>query len=371
MAPSLTESVSDVANNGLVHPLKAAKAESRNHREPLKLSGALDGYKYFEATTVIGREYVDLQLSDIMNSPRRDELVRDLAIIVSQRCVVFLRKQSDLTVEMQKEFIDLLGKMSGKPSTSGLHVHPLIEGKKEVGINDKGDRDDHISVISSVVSKKLHGAQFDPRYTFSSRGWHSDMTFEHVPSDYAILKMRVCPKMGGDTLWASAYEAFDRITPPMQKFLESLTCLHANPDFIDASKRNGFQIHPGPRGAAENVGQDLLASHPIIRTNPVTGWKSLYGALNQIQKINEISKQESDLILGYLGKLITENHDLQVRYHWGVDDVAIWDNRSTFHTGTGDVAADDVRTGNRAVSMGEVPYLDPLSTSRREALGTM
>jgi len=371
MAPSLTETVTEVASNGIANPLKLNKTASSNHREPLKYSGSLDEFESFEATTVIGREYPTMQLSDLMTSPRRDEYIRDLAITVSQRGVVFLRKQKDLTVEMQKEFIDLLGRLSGKPATSGLHVHPLIEGKKEVGVNDMGDRDEHISVISSVVSQKLHGEEFGSRYTNSSRGWHSDMTFEHVPSDYAVLKMRVTPKMGGDTLWASAYEVYDRLSGPVQRFLEGLTCLHANPDFIKASQRNGFQIHPGPRGAAENVGQDLLANHPVIRTNPISGWKSVYGALNQIQHINEITKQESDEVLRYLGRIVTENHDLQVRYHWGVDDVAIWDNRSTFHTGTGDVAVGDVRTGNRAVSMGEVPYLDPSSTSRREALGQL
>jgi alpha-ketoglutarate-dependent taurine dioxygenase len=160
------------------------------------------------------------------------------------------------------------------------------------------------------------------------------MTFEHVPSDYAVLKMRVCPKMGGDTLWASAYEVYDRISKPIQKLLDGLTCLHANPDFIQASQRNGFAIHPGPRGAAENVGTDLLANHPVIRTNPVTGWRSVYGALNQIQQINEVTVQESDWILEYLHKIVIENHDLQVRYHWGVDDVAIVSHSTYRHFNT-------------------------------------
>jgi alpha-ketoglutarate-dependent taurine dioxygenase len=149
------------------------------------------------------------------------------------------------------------------------------------------------------------------------------MTFEHVPSDYAVLKMRKVPPTGGDTIWASGYEVYDRLSKPYQRFLEGLTAKHANPDFIAASQRVGFPIHPGPRGAPENVGQDLIASHPVIRTNPVTGWKSVYGALNQIQQLNEITKQESDEILRYLGQLVTNNHDLQVRFKWGVDDVAI------------------------------------------------
>jgi hypothetical protein len=91
--------------------------------------------------------------------------------LVSERGVVFFRKQKDITVPMQKELIDLLGRLSGKPSTSGLHIHPLIDGKRDVGINDKGDIDEHISVISSQLSRKLHLAS---RYTFSSKGWHSE-----------------------------------------------------------------------------------------------------------------------------------------------------------------------------------------------------
>lgn len=331
-------------------------------KEPLKVSGALPT-DFFDVTSIIGREYPTIQLSELMNSPRRDEYIRDLAITgmlgsrwryarlwlyaidkppqpltrtaVSERGVVFFRNQKDLTVSMQKEFIDLLGRLSGKPATSGIHIHPLLEGKRDVGINDAGDVDDHISVISSKLSRKLHLAS---RYTFASKGWHSEyfpqpfgnstanspsMTFEHVPSDYAILKMRKVPPTGGDTIWASGYEMYDRLSAPYQRFLEGLTAKHANPDFQAAAARVGFEIHPGPRGAAENVGQDLIANHPVVRTNPVTGWKSIYGALNQIEQLNELAPQESEEVLRYLGQLLTNNHDLQCRFKWGVDDVAI------------------------------------------------
>ncbi|MCJ1382509.1 hypothetical protein MMC17_005622 [Xylographa soralifera] len=372
MAPTATNHEAAMASstslkgaaNGLPHTVI---------KKPLVSSGSLDQFSHFESTPPIGREYPELQLSNLMSSPDRDQFIRDLAIVVSQRGVVFLRGQSGLTVEMQKEFIDLLGKLSGRPETSGLHVHPLIEGKRDVGVNEKNDHDEKISVISSQLSKKLAGGGYGgERYMNAKRGWHSDMTFEHIPSDYAILKMRVTPSSGGDTLWASGYEALDRISRPYQQFLESLTATHDNPGFVASSQRLGFAIHPGPRGAPENVGTNLIASHPIIRTNPVTGWKSLYSVLDQVQQINELSKQESDEIMSYLGRLIHENHDLQVRMKWGKDDVAIWDNRSTYHTATVDFdGSKEVRTGNRAVSMGERPYLDPSSKSRREALGLM
>ena len=88
---------------------------------------------------------------------------------------MFLRGQSGLTVEMQKEFVDLLGKLSGRPETSGLHVHPLIEGKRDVGVNEKNDHDEKISVISSQLSKKLAGGGYGgERYMNAKRGWHSE-----------------------------------------------------------------------------------------------------------------------------------------------------------------------------------------------------
>lgn len=58
--------------------------------------------------------------------------------------------------------------------------------------------------------------------------------------------------------------------------------------------------------------------------------------------------------------------DLQVRFKWSENDVAIWDNRSVFHTATNDYYGK--RSGNRVVSLGEKPFFDPNSRSRREAL---
>ena len=76
-----------------------------------------------------------------------------------------------------------------------------------------------------------------------------------------------------------------------------------------------------------------LAS-PVVRTNPVTGYKSLFVNKGFTTRILELHPEESDLLLDYLFRHISENHDLQVRYKWSANDVAIWDNRSTFHTAT-------------------------------------
>lgn len=214
---------------------------------------------------------------------------------------------------------------------------------------------------------QLHGSRQ------SAKGqWHSDITFEPIPSDYALLKLTQLPATGGDTLWASGYELYDRISPTLRSFLDTLTGYYAQPGFNDAAARNGFKIWAEERGAPENVGEVLEAVHPVVRTNPVTGWKSVFAVGHHVQRINGLSEPESKHFLDWFVQLIVENHDLQVRHKWkAVNDVAIWDNRSVYHTATNDYLYEEglgERRGSRAVSLGERPYVDLQSSSRREAL---
>jgi len=70
-----------------------------------------------------------------------------------------------------------------------------------------------------------------------------------------------------------------------------------------------------------------------------------------------------------VSRLLVDNHDLQVRFKWkNPNDIAIWDNRSTFHTATYDIEHQGERYGVRTVSIGEKPFFDRESKSRREAL---
>ena len=366
-----------------------------SHKEPLKLSGALEQSENFEVTPVIGREYVNVDLVEWLRAPNSDELLRDLAItskslssttesvslaltctstIVSQRGVVFFRKQDNLSDDLQKELVDRLGKLSGKPATSGLHIHPVTNASRELGGGDN-----EISVISSQQAKALYkdaklfkGVGLGTARQSIKDQWHSDITFEPIPSDYALLRLVQLPTTGGDTLWASGYELYDRISPTLRSFLDTLTAYYAQPLFNEAAKRNGFAVFAGERGAPENVGEILEAIHPVIRTNPVTGWRSVYAVGHHCARINGLSDEESKHFLSWFVQLIVENHDLQVRLKWqNPNDVAIWDNRSVYHAATPDYIFEEglgERKGNRAVSLGERPYFDPSSTSRREAL---
>jgi alpha-ketoglutarate-dependent taurine dioxygenase len=170
--------------------------------------------------------------------------------------VVFFRSQKNLTADLQKEFIQRLGLLSGKPASSGLHIHPILNSSRE------GYRvtDPEISTIDSVLNEKLY--KNVSKFAFSEKkqkhgGWHSDIAFEPKPADYSSLKIEKLPQTGGDTLWASGYEIYDRISAPYQKFLEGLTATFSQPGFIEAAKRGGFEIYSGERGAPENVGEEL------------------------------------------------------------------------------------------------------------------
>lgn len=121
--------------------MHANGVQSKLIKEPLKYSGSLDKYKFIESTPIIGREYHDLQLTDLLKAPNRDVLVRDLAVTISRRGVCFFRNQ-DITAEGQKEIVALIGELAGKPKTSKLHIHPQSMFPESADINDKGDRDE-------------------------------------------------------------------------------------------------------------------------------------------------------------------------------------------------------------------------------------
>jgi hypothetical protein len=72
------------------------------------------------------------------------------------------------------------------------------------------------------------------------------------------------PKTGGDTLWASGYEIYNRFSPAYQKFLGSLTATFSGENFIKAAAANPekVRINEGPRGNPQNVGKELQAVHP-------------------------------------------------------------------------------------------------------------
>ncbi|KAM4067785.1 taurine catabolism dioxygenase tauD, tfdA family protein [Hirsutella rhossiliensis] len=309
--------------------------EAQPGPKSLKTTGVLDQFESFDVTPIIGREFPNAKLVEWLNAPNSDELIRDLAITISERGVVFFRAQDDLTNNLQKELVLRLGKLTGRPATSGLHIHPVLNSERELG-----GKDENISTISSVQTDefwKVAGPdELSPKIQTTAR-WHSDIAFEPVPADYTSLRLVQLPRTGGDTLWASGYELYDRLSEPYQKFLETLTATFKQPLFRMVAERGGFQLYDKPRGAPENVGSKLKAVHPVVRTNPVTGWKSIFPVCSNeffsSININGVTEEESRKLLDLFLDMVYHNPDLQVRLKWqNPNDLAIWDNRSMFHS---------------------------------------
>jgi len=341
--------------------------------EPLQYAGSLDHLEYVDVTPIIGREYTKAKITDILHAENAEQQLRDLAVVISERGVVFFRApQTDLKVDELKKFTDLVAKLSNRPKEHGLHVHPIYRDPGNIPMGN-GETDKNIYVINSEAAKKLYKTMpkrqsTEPRDL--SREWHSDATFEEVPSDYSCLLMEETPPSGGDTLWCSGYEIYDRISPPFREFLETLTATCAQPVFKTAAEAGNYEVM-SPRGSPLNFGDKFAPSHPVIRTNRVTGWKSVFaGAGLHVSRINGVYDYEDRMIREYIIRLITVNHDCIARMHWTKYAAAIWNNSCVWHAATPDThLTSGNRTGIRASSIGEVPYLDPVSSGRREALG--
>lgn len=159
--------------------------------------------------------------------------------------------------------------------------------------------------------------------------WHTDITFEDSPPLMSVLHLVRCPEFGGDTMWSSLYAAYDALSQPMKDLCEGLTALH------DALPHNR---------------PEKMAIHPVIRVHPETGRKALYVNSHFTRRIVELSAQESDMLLGYLTRFIS-NERFTVRYHWRPGSIGIWDNRCTAHYVLNDF--DGERIIQRATVMGD------------------
>jgi alpha-ketoglutarate-dependent taurine dioxygenase len=146
--------------------------------------------------------------------------------------------------------------------------------------------------------------------------------------------MEETPPSGGDTLWCSGYELYDRMSPSFRRYMETLTATCAQPVFKSAADTGGYEVM-SPRGSPLNVGDKFAPSHPVVRTHPVTGWNSIFAGVGlHVSRINDVYAHEDQMIREYVMRLITRNHDCIARMHWTKQSVAIWSNACTLHAAT-------------------------------------
>ncbi|ESZ92611.1 alpha-ketoglutarate-dependent taurine dioxygenase [Sclerotinia borealis F-4128] len=290
----------------------------------------------FDYVPKIGTEVHGVDLANLTDGAKND-----LARFISIRGVVFFRNQKNFDIEAQRK----LGSYFGT-----LHKHATTSVPK------RGDVDD-VHVVYTDEKSKDQRALFTPSFL-----WHSDVTYEIQPPSYTSLKVLSGPPRGGggDTLWSSQYAAYDALSAPMQKYLESLTALHTSHLQAEGSRALGRPVRRDP----------ITTEHPLIRSHPVTGWKSLFFNPGFVTKIVGIPKVESEVILAYLNEVVATTQELHVRFQWGKDDVAFWDNRISNHTASYGFAPHR-RHAVRVCCHGEKPVLEESARSQEEELGEM
>jgi taurine dioxygenase len=262
-------------------------------------------------TPLIGAEIGNVDLARPLGNRTLDEIHRALA----ENLVIFFRDQ-DVTPEQHLAFGRLFG---------DLHIHPAApaaEGHRELMI--------------------IHADEKSPRA--NGEGWHSDVSCDTEPPMGSILHVREVPPMGGDTLFASMYAAYEALSDRMKAYLDGLTAIHdGEENYRGTYKYAGVDDKPVyPR-----------AEHPIIRTHPVTGKKALYVNRGFTRRIVGVSRDESDGILRYLYDH-AENELWQCRFRWRANSIAFWDNRCVQHRAMWDYWP-ATRSGHRVTVKGTKP----------------
>ena len=170
--------------------------------------------------------------------------------------------------------------------------------------------------------------------------WHSDMSCDDAPPLGTVLFMHTQPDTGGDTCFSNMYEAYDALSPSLQTFLHGKTALHDGARVF--AKVNAPDGRAYPR-----------ATHPVVRTHPVSGRRALYVNKQFTAHIDGLPADESTAILQFLHAHVAKPQ-FQVRFRWRRNSVAFWDNRCLQHTAVWDYFP-RVRSGLRVTIAGDRP----------------
>lgn len=204
-----------------------------------------------------------------------------------------------------------------------------------------------VFVVSNVMEEgKLKGAVYAGQY------WHSDLSYMRKPSLGSLLLCREMPEIGGDTMWANMYLAYDTLSDVMKKFLSTLKAIH---DYSHAYDTYFAHLKERPPLTPEQRAKTPAVEQPMIRTHPASGRKALYVNPGFTKGIAEMPKEESQPILEMLFAHSTRPEFIY-RHKWKVNDLIFWDNRCTMHYALADYDFSVRRHMHRTTIAGDAPY---------------
>lgn len=232
-----------------------------------------------------------------LGAPIAEEAAARIRHALAQYQVIFFRDQQ-LAAKDQLKLARIFGE-------------PLADSHPKFGCVDG------LSEVSLIVNDRDHPPDINV--------WHSDGSFHDPSAGASVLHCVEKPSDGaGDTLWASMFAAYDKLSQPMKGFLEPLRAYHQLP--LDG--RPAEQIRAA-------LGKSISATHPVVRLIPEVGRRALFVNRVYTRRIEGLHEEESAALLNGLFS-IAESPDHQYRHSWRVGDTAIWDSRSTQHFAVAD-----------------------------------
>jgi len=187
----------------------------------------------------------------------------------------------------------------------------------------------------------------DGRRYIPGEGWHTDHSNDVRPPKATVLHAVTLPSTGGDTQFANMAAAYEALPEASRARLEGLVAVHVYQNSHSARKLMGL-----PETAKERVPNAVL--HPIVRTHPETGRKSIFINPIRIEGILGLDHKEALPLLDELLAHATAPR-FQYRHQWKPGDLVMWDNRCLLHKANGDYDMSEVRYLYRVMLKGDVP----------------
>jgi alpha-ketoglutarate-dependent taurine dioxygenase len=265
-----------------------------------------------------------------LHAPLADETVAAIRQTLLDYKVIFF-PGAHLSPAEHKTFAGYFGEIT--------NAHPVIRGIEE-----------HKEVFEiDYTAARQHLGGRASEYGERDK-WHTDVTFVETPPLGSILNAIVIPDAGGDTLWADTNAAYEALSPPFKDLVDGLTAIH---DGTAAFGKLLAQVGKG-EWDGEEFTELVPVEHPVVRTHPETGRRSLFVNPGFTQRIKGVSLKESTALLQFLYQHMS-TPEFVVRYRWEPGDLGFWDNRTTMHYAISDYG-DAHRVIQRVTIKGDRPY---------------
>lgn len=254
-------------------------------------------------TPHLGAEITGINLKDAPEA-----MMDDVRTAFADHGVLFFPDQK-LSPEDLLAVTGRFGDVLRVPYVKGMESHPDI-----------------IAVLKEADEKRIS--------TFGGT-WHTDFSFLPEPPDATLLQAVELPPVGGDTIWANQYLAYESLSAGLQKLLDSLRAVHTGWPHGTMGPGPDAAVSRSIKMTRNDPSADREVSHPVVRVHPVTGRKALFVNPVYTQRFAEMTAAESKPLLDFLHVHCTRP-EFQCRLKWQDGMLVMWDNRSTLHLAIND-----------------------------------